>query len=80
MTSDQHPRAPWEAWDTREKAYYQGIADGQEATARLNAAAPDLLKALQLAHDCLVTEEEFSTGSALDGEIRAALAKAWWES
>ena len=47
-----------------------------EANARLIAAAPDMLAALERALDCLTTESPFASGSPLDGEIRAAIAKA----
>ena len=88
MTTAKHTPGPWYATTMGEAGWVDVFAHGvdipiastrhqdQEANARLIAAAPDLLAALQEIAECAPYWSEYDVPLGLPDRIRAAVARA----
>lgn len=78
----EHSPAPWViasgGWDEDGNACYslEGITDVHAADARLIAAAPDMLEALEVVRDALRVNSITTATQVLDSAIRKARGEA----
>lgn len=58
------------------RAHMVGYSGEDKANARLIAAAPDMLAALQACHEAMSYMSEYDIPLTLPGQVKAAIAKA----